>query len=124
MVLYKLCAQRGHSVQYAPTRPTYGSVLAKQGHFGPFGAWLVEFCWHVATMSDSDRGSHSTCFFTRGGGFLPHCQWDPSAVLSLLNPSTNVGELGAQSSFKLQQFLCSRGYAMDNLDEAQRIHPS
>ena len=32
--------------------------------------------------------------------------------------------LGAQSSFKLQQFLCSRGYAMDNLDEAQRIHPS
>ena len=25
--------------------------------------------------------------------------------------------LGAQSSFKLQQFLCSRGYAMDNLDE-------
>ena len=30
----------------------------------------------------------------------------------------------AQSSFKLQQFLCSRGYAMDNLDEAQRIHPS
>ena len=31
---------------------------------------------------------------------------------------------GTQSSFKLQQFLCSRGYAMDNLDEAQRIHPS
>ena len=31
---------------------------------------------------------------------------------------------GAQSSFKLQHFLCSRGYAMDNLDEAQRIHPS
>ena len=30
----------------------------------------------------------------------------------------------AQSSFKLQQFLCSRGYAMDILDEAQRIHPS
>ena len=30
----------------------------------------------------------------------------------------------AQSSFKLQLFLCSRGYAMDNLDEAQRIHPS
>ena len=32
--------------------------------------------------------------------------------------------LVAQSSFKLQHFLCSRGYAMDNLDEAQRIHPS
>ena len=30
----------------------------------------------------------------------------------------------AQSSFKLQLFLCSRGYAMDNLDEAQCIHPS
>ena len=34
------------------------------------------------------------------------------------------GSMGAQSSFKLQQFLCSGGYAMDNLDEAQRIHPS
>ena len=29
---------------------------------------------------------------------------------------------GAQSSFKLQLFLCSKGYAMDNLDEAQCIH--
>ena len=31
---------------------------------------------------------------------------------------------GAQSSFKLQQFLCSKGYAMDNLDEPQGIHLS
>ena len=30
----------------------------------------------------------------------------------------------AQSSFKLQQFLCSKGYAMDNLDEPQGIHLS
>ena len=30
----------------------------------------------------------------------------------------------AQSSFKLQRFLCSKGYAMDNLDETQGIHPS
>ena len=31
---------------------------------------------------------------------------------------------GAQSSFKLHQFLCSKGYAMDNLDETQGIHLS
>ena len=31
---------------------------------------------------------------------------------------------GAQSSFKLQRFLCSKGYAMDNLDETQNIHLS
>ena len=32
--------------------------------------------------------------------------------------------LEAQSSFKLQRFLCSKGYAMDNLDETQSIHLS
>ena len=31
--------------------------------------------------------------------------------------------VGAQSSFKLQR-LCSKGYAMDNLDETQSIHLS
>ena len=36
--------------------------------------------------------------------------------------STPRGE--AQSSFKLQQFLCSKGYAMDNPDEPQGIHLS
>ena len=30
----------------------------------------------------------------------------------------------AQSSFKLQRFLCSKGYAMENLDEPQCIHLS
>uniref|UniRef100_A0A7S4G7X8 Uncharacterized protein n=1 Tax=Eutreptiella gymnastica TaxID=73025 RepID=A0A7S4G7X8_9EUGL len=30
----------------------------------------------------------------------------------------------AQSSFKLHQFLCSKGYVMDNLDEPQGIHLS
>ena len=40
------------------------------------------------------------------------------------SPCAAASVPGAQSSFKLQQFLCSRGYAMDNLDEAQRIHPS
>ena len=30
----------------------------------------------------------------------------------------------AQSPFKLQHFLCSKGYAMDNLDEPQGIHLS
>ena len=30
----------------------------------------------------------------------------------------------AQSSFKLQRFLCLKGYAMDNLDETQSIHLS
>ena len=49
----------------------------------------------------------------------------------ILRDTQNIGAEGAeenvsqvtwkaQSSFKLQLFLCSRGYAMDNLDEAQR----
>ena len=42
----------------------------------------------------------------------------------LMAPCTTIYQNSTQSSFKLQQFLCSRGYAMDNLDEVQRIHPS
>ena len=32
--------------------------------------------------------------------------------------------VGVHSSFTLHQFWCSAGYAMDNLDEIQRIHAS
>ena len=49
------------------------------------------------------RGGHVSSF-KRGGGALA---W---------------GVHWAQSSFKLQRFLCSKGYAMDNLDETQCIH--
>ena len=52
----------------------------------------------------------------RGGGV----EW----LVLIYSAAKMQVEEGAQSSFKLQQFLCSRGYAMDNLDEAQRIHPS
>ena len=53
------------------------------------------------------RGGRGGFSLDGGGGVEPFC-----------------GDFKAQSSFKLQLFLCSRGYAMDNLDEAQCIHPS
>ena len=62
------------------------------------------------------RMTFTTLAYSSHGGCVFH-------LTSALRPPLTSGVL-AQSSFKLQQFLCSRGYAMDNLDEAQRIHPS
>ena len=131
-------AQRWHPHTPQAGEGGTGGVRGGGVRKGRFGGPHTTRCTHKAAHTPSSMWPpHESCYLRGVRGLAPSSS-EASRLSSVASRRVGGGVRGGgvqggtggrvrgevQSSFKLQQFLCSRGYAMDNLDEAQRIHPS